>query len=145
MQRLFSQRKRNGVSHWMSTVDEQRQSEGETCMILCFRAQQKATGAGDLWVFMLLTAEVKLLVWIVSTVVVSVTFPLRLNTYVVFALKQEGGAVRAIGEAGRWKLLSHCVKLNLWFTHNQHNHNANATSLGKALEKCHSRHDVSSV
>ena len=56
----------------------------------------------------LLTAEVKLLIWIISAVVVSVTFPVRLDAYVVLALKQEGGAVCAVGETSRWKSKSFC-------------------------------------
>lgn len=51
---------------------------------------------------MFLTAEVELLVRAVSTVVVSVTFPVRLDADVVLALEQGGRAVRAVGEAGRW-------------------------------------------
>lgn len=47
-----------------------------------------------------LTAEVKLLVGIVPAVIVSVAFPVRLDAYVVLALKQEGGAVRAVWKAG---------------------------------------------
>lgn len=64
----------------------------------------------------LLTAEVKLLVWIVSTVIVSITLPLRLDTYVVLALKQEGGAVCTIGKAGRWKSQSFCQTKSVTFT-----------------------------
>lgn len=59
----------------------------------------------------LLTAEVKLLVWIISTVIVSVAFPMRLDAYVVLALKQEGRAVCAVGKAGRWKSV---IKKNMW-------------------------------
>lgn len=51
----------------------------------------------------LLTAEVKLLVGVVPAVIVSVTFPMRLDAHVVLALKQERGAVRAVGKAGRCK------------------------------------------
>lgn len=55
-----------------------------------------------------LTAEVKLLIWIISTVIVSVAFPVRLDAYVVLALKQEGGAICAVGKAGRWKSETFC-------------------------------------
>lgn len=50
-----------------------------------------------------LTAEVKLLVRVIATVVVSVALPMRLDADVVLALKQEGGAVCAIGKTGGWK------------------------------------------
>ncbi len=50
-----------------------------------------------------LTAEVKLFIWIISTVIVSVAFPMRLDAHVVLALKQEGGAVCAVGKTSRWK------------------------------------------
>lgn len=53
-------------------------------------------------------AEVKLLVRSVSAVIVSVTFPLRLNTNVVLAFEQKGGAVRAVGKPG-WTQRLICV------------------------------------
>lgn len=46
----------------------------------------------------------KLLVRTVPAVVVAVTFPVRLDAHVVLALKQEGGAVGAVGKAGRCEI-----------------------------------------
>ena len=39
----------------------------------------------------------------VATVVVPVTLPVGLDTHVVPALEQEGGAIGAVGEARRWE------------------------------------------
>lgn len=47
-----------------------------------------------------LTAQVKLLVRTIPTVVVSITLPVRLDAYMVLALKEKRGAVRAVGKAG---------------------------------------------
>lgn len=47
-----------------------------------------------------LTAKVELLVRSVSTVIVPVTLPVRLNADVVLTLKQKGRAVGAVGIPG---------------------------------------------
>lgn len=47
-----------------------------------------------------LTAEVELLIRSISTIIVPVTLPVRLNADVVLTLKQKGRAVGAIGITG---------------------------------------------
>lgn len=74
---------------------------GFNCVCMCVRWVR----VGVDWA-LFPTAQVKLLVRIVPAVVVAIAFPVRLDAHVVLALKQEGGAVRAVGEAGRCEFRS---------------------------------------